>query len=100
MRIIVQTRSLDSLLRAGTISSPDVIKIDVEGAEEAVLNGARHILEMHKPSLFIEAHSRDLAKRCSSILLKLKYEITVLETGAPVDGVTEPEVCHLEARPR
>ncbi len=35
----------------------DVIKIDVEGAEILVLNGAKNFLEKHRPAIFLEIHS-------------------------------------------
>jgi len=47
--------TLDGLLE--NFPAPDVLKIDVEGAEYAVLEGARRVLE-HKPVIFSEV-SRD-----------------------------------------
>ncbi len=49
--ITVSCTTLDSLDLA-----PDLIKIDVEGAEAAVIDGARETLRRHRPLLFIEAH--------------------------------------------
>lgn len=40
--------------------SPDVIKIDVEGAEWFVLNGARRILNQSKPVIFLSLHPAEL----------------------------------------
>jgi hypothetical protein len=37
-------------------SQPDILKIDVEGAEGHVLTGARSLLEESHPTLFIEFH--------------------------------------------
>jgi FkbM family methyltransferase len=42
--IEVAGRSLDSLLSAGTIPKPDVLKVDVEGAELMVFSGAEELL--------------------------------------------------------
>lgn len=39
---------------------PDVIKIDVEGAEINVLKGARQILGKYRPTLFVEVHPENL----------------------------------------
>jgi len=36
--------------------TPDVIKIDVEGAEGEVLRGSRYILETSKPLIFLSLH--------------------------------------------
>lgn len=48
----VVTLSLDWL--AGQIPPPDVLKIDVEGAELAVLRGARQLLQSRRPILLYE----------------------------------------------
>ena len=47
--------SIDAFCAArGT--SPDVIKVDVEGAELDVLRGARQTLASCSPALFVEFH--------------------------------------------
>ena len=40
--------------------SPDIIKIDVEGAEWFVLNGAREILKTFQPRIFLSLHPVEL----------------------------------------
>jgi FkbM family methyltransferase len=40
---------------------PDVIKIDVEGAEVGVLEGARGLLRDHRPPVFLSVHPRLIA---------------------------------------
>jgi FkbM family methyltransferase len=57
----VQTTTLDDL--ATKQPSPDLVKIDVEGAELSVLGGARKLLEEHQPVVLFEAqeHHRDEA---------------------------------------
>jgi len=52
---MVRTITLDSLLN--NFSAPDVIKIDIEGAEAAALKGATTVLG-HHPAIFCEV-SRD-----------------------------------------
>jgi FkbM family methyltransferase len=47
--------SLDRLVTDGAIPPPDVIKIDVEGAEMLVFEGARDILRRHRPAIVFEA---------------------------------------------
>ena len=98
-RMEVQVICLDDLLANGRITSPGVIKVDVEGAEACVLRGARQLLRTHKPKLFLEIHSRNLARGCQAILLECGYEILVVETRRPPDFVSEPAVCHFEATP-
>jgi FkbM family methyltransferase len=40
--------------------APEIIKIDVEGAELAVLEGARSTLQRHRPAIFLSVHPRQI----------------------------------------
>jgi FkbM family methyltransferase len=51
----VETKTVDELSRQYT--SPDFMKIDVEGAELKVLQGAQSVLENHNLECLIEVHS-------------------------------------------
>jgi hypothetical protein len=53
--IEVETTSLDEFCRMRGLR-PDVVKIDVEGAELGVLKGARSVLARPETSAFIEFH--------------------------------------------
>ncbi len=59
--LTVEQITLDSLL-AGRAFVPDLLKIDVEGYELAVLRGARATLEQARPWLFLELHPQRLAE--------------------------------------
>jgi FkbM family methyltransferase len=54
--IKVTVRRLDDLLKQGTIDRPDYIKIDVEGAEVEVIEGAMETLLRYGPTLMVELH--------------------------------------------
>lgn len=54
-KIYVRTRSLDDYCASRKLI-PDLIKIDVEGAELLVIKGASRILSKHKPTLIIAVH--------------------------------------------
>lgn len=56
-KIEIDTISLDDFM-AKRATPPAVIKIDVEGAELRVLQGAANLLREHRPILFFEAFSR------------------------------------------
>jgi hypothetical protein len=60
---------------ASTNFVPDFIKIDVEGAEEAVLRGANHIMTERKPSMIVEVHGIAEEERCRKILFEQGYSI-------------------------
>lgn len=64
---------------AATHSFPDFIKIDVEGEEGRVLEGARSILREKKTSFCCELHSEAAARHVQGILLEYGYSITTLD---------------------
>lgn len=72
----IESITLDDFFRDK--DNPEVIKIDVEGAEKEVLEGAQRILENEKPTLFIEVHL-DRGVSYDSIekfLINFDYNIT------------------------
>jgi FkbM family methyltransferase len=95
----VATITLDGWITANKSPSPALVKIDVEGAELSILRGASELLRMKRPELFIEAHSRLLARECAEAVQRHGYDYHVVETGRRLDGVSEPEVCHLVCLP-
>jgi chemotaxis response regulator CheB len=54
-------RTLDSYC-ANQRLRPDVLKIDVEGAEVSVLTGARDILSRARPVVFLSVHPRHMVE--------------------------------------
>lgn len=71
----VKTSSLDELLMAGTIEPPDTLKIDVEGAEVQVLEGAANVLQEHRPKIFLATHGKALHQDCVDFLRSRGYLI-------------------------
>ncbi|WP_296810905.1 FkbM family methyltransferase [Thiocapsa sp.] len=66
--------TLDDVLQAGDIRPPTLLKIDVEGAEYDVLQGAGALLQRHRPSILLSVHSEHLRRQCRSWLAALGYE--------------------------
>lgn len=87
-RLSVRTVSLDDLYRGGEIPLPDLIKIDVEGAEMLVLSGAELILERSRPTLFLATHGRDVHQECCKYLERLGYVLEPI-TGKSIDITDE-----------
>lgn len=79
MSIVVSIRSLDAMITAGEIPPPNVVKIDVEGAELMVLRGAKALLEVHRPELFIEVHSSSLLAECRNMLQLIGYSVGLID---------------------
>jgi FkbM family methyltransferase len=76
----VRIARLDSLIREGTVARPDLMKIDVEGAETDVLEGAAETLATARPVLFIDLHGTN--GPIERILDQHGYEARVLGGGA------------------
>jgi FkbM family methyltransferase len=54
----VEVRTIDELVERGEVEPPDVIKIDVEGAEGMVLRGAQVTLARARPVILAEHNAR------------------------------------------
>lgn len=81
---MVRSMRLDTWVKQRALTRVDVIKIDVEGAEYLVLDGARETLEKFRPVIVCEAmDDTDWFGRgpadVASLLLDLGYEIKHLE---------------------
>lgn len=68
----VEAISLDEYVEKKGIAKVDFLKIDVEGAEESVLDGATSVLNRDKPVLLIELHELDRFKDKHPAILKLR----------------------------
>ena len=62
----------------------DLIKIDVEGHEEYVIEGARNVIKKNMPILIVEIEQRHLKKQIEEVfqsILKLNYDGFFLQNG-------------------
>ncbi len=59
-----------------TLGHVKLLKIDVEGFEMEVLQGAVDTIKKYKPKIIIETHSSDLFVRCNKLLSDLDYRIS------------------------
>lgn len=84
----VEMVSIDDLLTAGRIPPPTLVKIDVEGAELAVIAGMRATIERHRPAIICELH--DTASGFLALMRQVGYRVINLEgaeaIGAQGDG--------------
>lgn len=86
--IDVRTVTLDVLLTAGRLAPAKVVKIDVEGAELSVLQGARHYLRSSYPIILLSGHGTTVQRACEALLHQLGYHVTVRRDGEQ-DGMYE-----------
>jgi FkbM family methyltransferase len=77
---IVPTVTVDAVVKQLGFS-PDVIKIDVEGAEYLVLKGAHTTILEAKPRIFLSVHSELLRSTCLKYLEGLGYKSKMLAPG-------------------
>lgn len=72
-KIKVPMVKLDTLIESGEVRPPTLIKVDIEGAEEFMIAGARQLLAKHKPRLVMELHSLGFARNTMRQLDDLGY---------------------------
>jgi FkbM family methyltransferase len=75
----VEVIKLSSWYENGKISPPEVIKMDIEGAEINVLHDLKGILINRKPILFLSTHGQLVHDDCISLLEEIGYKVTPLD---------------------
>jgi FkbM family methyltransferase len=81
--------SLDDCVAAGVLPMPQLVKIDVEGAEVQVLKGMTNILKLSRPTLIYELDGpdekgiREKKAQCRDLLHMCDYECVELEDSYP-----------------
>lgn len=86
--IMVNTVSIDELIRNGDAPAPDYMKIDVEGAELLVLKGARSTLSNCDVEIFLATHNSKIHIDCCNFLAFLNYKLKVI-VGDDLSSATE-----------
>lgn len=77
--MLVPALSLDDF-HARTGLLPNVMKIDVEGAELRVLTGAQALLDKSRPTIFLSTHGDEMREQCLAFLRERRYEVTPINT--------------------
>jgi FkbM family methyltransferase len=78
-RQTVAVETLDAFIEKPGIRPPNVLKIDVEGAEALVLNGARKVLQEHRPLILMEVHNIQVMVAVSRTLFECGYEVGLVD---------------------
>jgi hypothetical protein len=92
--IEVEVTTIDGLVDGGAVPLPDVIKMDIEGAEIEVLGGAERTLSQRRPILLIESHGR--WSELEPLLKAYRYRYRVVEENG---DLASPEPIHVFATP-
>jgi len=77
--IEVKTTSLDDLLLNGFLLPPQLIKMDIEGAEFDALRGAEVLLKKYHPAIFLSTHNcqnTGVHKKCCDFLVNMGYSLS------------------------
>jgi FkbM family methyltransferase len=93
--IVVRTITLDHEIDCGALPEPDYIKIDAEGAELSILEGARNMLARRHPTLSVETHQwmpqfANVRQDCIEFLSKLGYTLAAPD---PADADSDTHLC-------
>jgi FkbM family methyltransferase len=88
IEISIRTVCIDELVDAGQLGTPKFVKIDVEGAEGAVLQGMRCTLASARPVLFVEC-SEAGREKAWNLLRNLDYRCQSAITGRWTDTFDE-----------
>jgi FkbM family methyltransferase len=91
----IDTVILDDEIDAGRLPPPDVIKLDVEGSEIAVLEGLARTLRARPVAIICELHETNA--EVLTLLAEAGYQAENLDGTAPI---AQAGAVHLLARPR
>jgi hypothetical protein len=81
----ITTKKLSTYIKEHKISHIDLIKIDVEGHEPAVLSGMEEYLQSMRPTLLIEINSDAMGIQIESILKDIEYLYFNIDERSRVD---------------
>lgn len=92
--------TLDALVKDEGIDGVDLVKLDVDGYECAVLDGSAEVLEQHRPVIVSEIapHALEAAGRTIDDLLDRFAAAHIDWRRWAVQSVTAAEVSHLTAK--
>jgi len=70
----VDVLTIDTMVASGKLESPQLLKIDVEGAEASVLRGAANALRDSVRQIFVELHHDEARQECERLLAEAGFE--------------------------
>jgi len=89
-KIEVEADTIDNITFDGTFQ-PDIIKIDVEGAEDQVIKGGQQYLQRHSPIVIMEylsvKRNNESHKKAVSNLFSLGYSPAIIVPDGTVENI-------------
>ena len=89
--IEVNVVCLDDLWKQAELPAPDVIKLDVEGAEFAVLLGAERLIRTARPVIFLATHGVEVQHQCEVWLQTSGYKLSSLNSPDEILALPDGE---------
>lgn len=94
IRIVkINSITLDDLIENENISPPQLIKMDIEGAEFDALKGGKHLLERYHPTIFLSTHNchvKGIHKKCCDFLVDLGYNLSYFNLHERLTDMDDP----------
>jgi FkbM family methyltransferase len=79
----VRTLTVDQLIEKDGMRPPNLMKLDIEGAEYECLRGAAGVIQEFKPVIFLATHGREVHLACSELLVGWGYRLTSVDMQPP-----------------
>lgn len=83
---LVPTLTADQFVKERPEAAPAVLKIDIEGAESGMLNGAREMIRKYQPVLLLALHGQEQVAKCHQILDEVGYRVEEHYPDHEADG--------------
>lgn len=97
----VKQRSIDSLVESKELPPPRYLKVDVEGGELQVLEGASNTVKNYRPDILIETHNRfvpGVHEACTNWLRSHGYDVMEFGSDQPKNEIYAKSSAHNSTR--
>jgi FkbM family methyltransferase len=89
---VVPCVTLDSFVEQHPEAAPDLLKVDIEGGESALLVGGARFLARNTPPIVLSLHGTDQQRRCGQLLESFGYSAFRLDGTALDHGAISDEI--------